>query len=60
MRIVSQGRAAATGNVDTSARGLFGCTDLSTMTDNFNRVAISTPRFDPVTPRRRDTSATTQ
>jgi len=48
------------GNVDTSARGLFGCTDWSTMTDNFNRVAISKPRFDPVNPRRRDNSATTQ
>ena len=48
------------GNVDPSARGLLGCTDLSTMTDNFNRVAISTPRFDPVNPHRRDISATTQ
>jgi len=60
IRIVSQGRAAVNGNVDKSARGVFGCADLSTMTNNFNRVAISTPRLDPVNPHRRDTSATTQ
>jgi hypothetical protein len=57
---VSQGRAAVNDNVDTTARGLFGCTDLSTMTDNFNRVAITTPRFDPLNPHRRDTGTITQ
>lgn len=53
-----QGKAAVNGNLEQEL--VFYLTVQSTMTDNFNRVAISTPRFDPINPHRRDTSATIQ